>query len=376
MSSRTWNLVRIGTLAIMLAASGWAQEAESAQTREIQELRQEVAELKARLDLLEARLDALGAGGQERQPAQPEGMPRPRRERFPSRSRTFSFGLGGQPGSSSFSMEQRQDGSVRVEIEEAGPDGEKKKRTLEADSMEELLEEHPELRDRIGRKAPSFEWGPSMRMPFGVRPFGGLDPFRDFFQNWPGRRRPRAAPGMPEGSQVEIEVGEGGRVRATVRRKVDGEEKVETFEAESLAELRRQHPEIFGEGPGEEEALSLPGFPGAPSLPPSIEDLFQARGKRLGVMVTPLDAERARELGTKAQSGLEVNEVLPGSVAEHAGVRVGDVILEVEGKAVSSPADVRAALEKTESAPRIKVERDGKTLELQAPAKAPRGRRI
>lgn len=60
-----------------------------------------------------------------------------------------------------------------------------------------------------------------------------------------------------------------------------------------------------------------------------------------GLSLSPLDAEQRRQLGT---DGVLVADVTPGSDADRAGIRRGDVILEADGDAVRQPAQVSAAL--------------------------------
>lgn len=52
----------------------------------------------------------------------------------------------------------------------------------------------------------------------------------------------------------------------------------------------------------------------------------------LGVYIQPLDIELAKELGIK--EGVGIHEVLENSPAQKAGISAGDVVLEVDGKAV------------------------------------------
>lgn len=53
-------------------------------------------------------------------------------------------------------------------------------------------------------------------------------------------------------------------------------------------------------------------------------DKDASRGGRIGVVVETLDAERLEQFGING--GVVVREVLPGSIAAEAGIRVGDVI--------------------------------------------------
>jgi Do/DeqQ family serine protease len=63
-----------------------------------------------------------------------------------------------------------------------------------------------------------------------------------------------------------------------------------------------------------------------------------------GMSVEPLTRDRARELGTGATSGVVVLDVQSGGRAADAGLRSGDVIVEVDRKPVNDPESLRAAL--------------------------------
>lgn len=71
-----------------------------------------------------------------------------------------------------------------------------------------------------------------------------------------------------------------------------------------------------------------------------------SRFDKLGVEVSPLTAERAKELGMKASEGVVIRDVQPGSPAAEAGLRAGMVITEVNHKPVKTPEDLQAALSK------------------------------
>ena len=60
---------------------------------------------------------------------------------------------------------------------------------------------------------------------------------------------------------------------------------------------------------------------------------------RLGLTVAPAD----RVAGSNAE-GLVVTNVDPSGIAADHGFKTGDVILEVAGKSVTSPADMRKAI--------------------------------
>ncbi|MGB1907778.1 MAG: PDZ domain-containing protein, partial [Spongiibacter sp.] len=63
-----------------------------------------------------------------------------------------------------------------------------------------------------------------------------------------------------------------------------------------------------------------------------------------------------------------VAEVQPGSAAEKAGLKAGDVVIEAAGKAVISSAQLRTAIGLRRAGDKVtlKVLRDGKTLSLKA----------
>jgi serine protease Do len=70
---------------------------------------------------------------------------------------------------------------------------------------------------------------------------------------------------------------------------------------------------------------------------------------RLGIAVEPVDGEFARENDIREKAGVVVTGVMPGSAADDAGLRQGDVITEVNDAAVRTVQDYNAALEKAKS---------------------------
>jgi Do/DeqQ family serine protease len=66
----------------------------------------------------------------------------------------------------------------------------------------------------------------------------------------------------------------------------------------------------------------------------------------LGLEVGPLDAETAQRLGRPDASGVLVTAVAPGSPAARAGVRRGDILLDVDRQPVTDAGSLAAVLER------------------------------
>ena len=117
---------------------------------------------------------------------------------------------------------------------------------------------------------------------------------------------------------------------------------------------------------GREQALTatLGELAGMRGVPVDEDARGTARGG-FGLSVEPLTPERARQLGVRAERGLIVGAVTAGSAAERAGLRAGDVIETVDGRAVSSAQELRQALEATPDRPALLlVHRQDQTLFL------------
>src|SRR4030095_11251992 len=67
---------------------------------------------------------------------------------------------------------------------------------------------------------------------------------------------------------------------------------------------------------------------------------------KLGVAVEPVTPAIAKELGLKEAKGLVVKRVEVGSPAGNAGIRPGDVILEVDRQPVKDVAGLRQLVDK------------------------------
>ncbi len=87
----------------------------------------------------------------------------------------------------------------------------------------------------------------------------------------------------------------------------------------------------------------------------------------LGATVQAVTADIAESVGLNRPSGVLVTNVIPGSPAEEAGLRRGDIIRAVAGLAVDDPDSFgyRFALRGVEGETRLGVLRSGRALELR-----------
>ncbi len=107
-----------------------------------------------------------------------------------------------------------------------------------------------------------------------------------------------------------------------------------------LRNLPRAEPHVFP--PGAPEAPLFFGF---------------ANRRQIGVGVTPLTKQLAEHFGV--ENGAMVNNVREDSPAARAGIKAGDVIVEVDGKPIKGDFDIsRAVSEKKEGSVVLTIVRD------------------
>lgn len=88
----------------------------------------------------------------------------------------------------------------------------------------------------------------------------------------------------------------------------------------------------------------------------------------LGVGVQPLTAELAKSFGVSGE-GVLVNQVMPKSPAEAAGLKVGDLILSVDGKPIKDPRELQRVIADTDIGKSIEMhilrEKERRTIKAQ-----------
>jgi serine protease Do len=104
----------------------------------------------------------------------------------------------------------------------------------------------------------------------------------------------------------------------------------------------------------------------AKSLIPQLVSAGKVTRGYLGVGIQELTPELAKALGLQDQKGALVAEVTPGSPAEKAGLKRGDVIVTFKGKAINEVHDLPALVAETPVGEKVTVVvlRDGKTRQL------------
>ena len=88
----------------------------------------------------------------------------------------------------------------------------------------------------------------------------------------------------------------------------------------------------------------------------------------LGVNLYPVTSDIAKEFGVAESTGALVAGVAPGSAAEHAGVKTGDIIVSINGVAKKDPGELRYAIGLLHVGDKVEIGllRDGKPRTVTA----------
>lgn len=130
--------------------------------------------------------------------------------------------------------------------------------------------------------------------------------------------------------------------------------------------MRRFHALLIAVGLAAAPSSAVAGTPS--SSPPSAQEEPASQRGRLGVMVSSLTPELRTHFGAPPDRGVLVAYVAAMTPAAAAGISVGDVIVEVGGKPVTSASDVMLALADVGRGQAVPVQlvRAGKQQSLRA----------
>jgi serine protease Do len=108
----------------------------------------------------------------------------------------------------------------------------------------------------------------------------------------------------------------------------------------------------------------------AKEIAPQLQKRGHVTRGLLGVNIQDVTPELAKSLGLKESKGALVSQVVPGGPAEKAGIELGDVIVNFDGRPVGDSKDLSRIVASTPVGKTVTVKllRDGKEVERQAKA--------
>ncbi len=132
----------------------------------------------------------------------------------------------------------------------------------------------------------------------------------------------------------------------------------EYAENDARREMELKFPGLFP--PGAPRPFAAPRKGIAPTPPealiaPKGREFSWERRKYIGVYLDELNKEMSAFFGVKDGTGLLVNRLTPGSPAEKAGLKVGDVIVKAEGRRVATVNDLSGAVQDKKKGDKIKL---------------------
>jgi serine protease Do len=169
---------------------------------------------------------------------------------------------------------------------------------------------------------------------------------------------------MKPGRDVELKIERDGKAE-TVKVKLG-----EYPEDEARRELELRFPRLFPPGAPDAPPRIFPEPPirvPRPETAPRIPGLVYEQRKFIGVYCDELSRELAQHFGVQEGTGLIVSRLSEGEPAEKSGLKVGDVIVRVDGKRVESVEQLIDIIQDHEKGDKIKVEflRDKKSRSVE-----------
>ena len=106
----------------------------------------------------------------------------------------------------------------------------------------------------------------------------------------------------------------------------------------------------------------------AGSVMDQILDFGEVRRGLLGVTIATIDKESAKALGAEVDRGALISDIQPGSAAEDAGLKVDDIIVQVDDRPINNNRELANAIGLKGSGEKVEIEfvRDGKRRNVTA----------
>ncbi|HEY3384351.1 MAG TPA: DegQ family serine endoprotease [Vicinamibacterales bacterium] len=156
-----------------------------------------------------------------------------------------------------------------------------------------------------------------------------------------------------------------------------------TFNGETVSDSNALRNRVAGSQPGTDATLQVVRNGRQETIHARLAELERERARsnddrddgpnrgRYGLSVAPLTPDIADELGVKAKQGLVVQDVAPASPGSNAGIRSGDVIVEVNHKPVGNVSQFQEAMSTSSNRPAlVLVNRQGSEVFLALSAKS------
>ncbi len=104
----------------------------------------------------------------------------------------------------------------------------------------------------------------------------------------------------------------------------------------------------------------------AQSLSKQLIEFGEVKRGLLGIKGSEMTADMAKAFNTDAQRGAFISEVMPKSAAAKAGIKAGDILVSLDGKPISSFAELRAKVGTTAPGTTVKIGllREGKAMDV------------
>ncbi len=104
----------------------------------------------------------------------------------------------------------------------------------------------------------------------------------------------------------------------------------------------------------------------AQNLSKQLIEFGEVKRGLLGIKGSEMTADMAKAFNTDAQRGAFISEVMPKSAAAKAGIKAGDILVSLDGKPISSFAELRAKVGTTAPGTTVKIGllREGKPMEV------------